>query len=266
MFTFFRKIRQTYLSEGKTIKYLKYALGEIVLVVIGILIALQINTWKAEQELKKQETIYLSNLRDDLSLQIKLFDKHIHFENIIIQQCKDITKHYEVNKGFYQMDSIYSKLTDLTVRTTFSNSNTTLMEMINSGQINLISNEALKKKLVVFNQTLTAFANITQNNNSNIVDELVVPIITKVGLIPNHSYSEPMRNYFIKMGFDNYLELNDPSLSKISERLLNEEPNRLELLNKIIIRNSLAGLQLVRNEELKKEAEQLLMDIEKELG
>jgi hypothetical protein len=45
MIKFFRKIRQNLLLEGKTGKYLKYAIGEIVLVVIGILIALQINNW-----------------------------------------------------------------------------------------------------------------------------------------------------------------------------------------------------------------------------
>ena len=45
MIQFFRRIRQNLLSEGKTGKYLTYALGEIILVVIGILIALQINTW-----------------------------------------------------------------------------------------------------------------------------------------------------------------------------------------------------------------------------
>jgi len=49
MIKYFRKIRQNLLSEGKTGKYLKYAIGEIVLVVIGILIALQINNWNSQR-------------------------------------------------------------------------------------------------------------------------------------------------------------------------------------------------------------------------
>ena len=54
MIKFFRNIRRSLLSEGKTSKYLKYAVGEIVLVVIGILIALQINNWNEHRkELKK---------------------------------------------------------------------------------------------------------------------------------------------------------------------------------------------------------------------
>ena len=67
MIKFFRKIRQNLLMEnlsdeqvGKTSKYFKYAIGEIVLVVIGILIALQINNWNEENKLKNQEQKYIN--------------------------------------------------------------------------------------------------------------------------------------------------------------------------------------------------------------
>ena len=53
MIKFFKKIRQNLLMENKTGKYLKYAIGEIVLVVIGILIALGINNWNQNQGIKK---------------------------------------------------------------------------------------------------------------------------------------------------------------------------------------------------------------------
>src|SRR5210317_1943342 len=55
MIKFFRKIRQDLLSEGKTGKYFKYAIGETVLVVIGILIALQINNWNEQRKADKAE-------------------------------------------------------------------------------------------------------------------------------------------------------------------------------------------------------------------
>ena len=50
MISFFRKIRQNLLNEGKTARYVKYAIGEILLVVIGILIALQINNWNQDRQ------------------------------------------------------------------------------------------------------------------------------------------------------------------------------------------------------------------------
>lgn len=66
MLKFFRKIRHNLLSAGKTGKYLKYAIGEIVLVVIGILIALQINNWNDFQKDRAMEKVLLENLLKDL--------------------------------------------------------------------------------------------------------------------------------------------------------------------------------------------------------
>ncbi|WP_242083509.1 DUF6090 family protein [Aestuariivivens sediminis] len=62
MIKFFPTIRRNLLKEGKTLKYLKYAVGEIVLVVIGILIALQINNWNEERKLRDQERKILFEL------------------------------------------------------------------------------------------------------------------------------------------------------------------------------------------------------------
>ena len=72
MIKFFRNIRQNLLNEGKTSKYVKYAIGEIILVVIGILIALQINNWNENRKTKKFEheilTLIDQNLEQDASL------------------------------------------------------------------------------------------------------------------------------------------------------------------------------------------------------
>ncbi len=66
MFHFFRSIRQKQLKENKFRRYLFYALGEILLVVIGILIALQINNWNEERKAKAQEKILLQKILQDL--------------------------------------------------------------------------------------------------------------------------------------------------------------------------------------------------------
>ena len=81
MIKFFRHIRQPLIMKnppagraGKTSKYLKYAIGEIVLVVIGILIALQINNWNENQKLKKEETKLLNALVKEVESNISLLD------------------------------------------------------------------------------------------------------------------------------------------------------------------------------------------------
>ena len=66
MIKFFRHIRKSLLMENKTSKYFKYAIGEIILVVIGILIALQINNWNENRKLKLQENTYYCKIFEDL--------------------------------------------------------------------------------------------------------------------------------------------------------------------------------------------------------
>jgi len=68
MIPFFRKIRKTLADDNKPIKYLRYAIGEIVLVVIGILIALQINNWNENRKNSIEEKAILENLLENLKL------------------------------------------------------------------------------------------------------------------------------------------------------------------------------------------------------
>jgi hypothetical protein len=65
MLRFFRNIRQKLLENGNLRKYFWYALGEILLVVIGILIALQINNWNEERKMRERESFYLKELKVD---------------------------------------------------------------------------------------------------------------------------------------------------------------------------------------------------------
>ncbi|WP_318312817.1 DUF6090 family protein [Flagellimonas crocea] len=84
MITVFRKIRQRLLSEGKVSKYLKYALGEIILVVIGILIALQVNDWNENNKSDTFEKEMLTQIQENLeSDKFSLERIHYNFENAI---------------------------------------------------------------------------------------------------------------------------------------------------------------------------------------
>ena len=77
MLTFLRKIRRSLIDSGSTGKYLMYALGEVLLVVLGILIALQINNWNEERKTKQTLAIYLNNLKENIESDIIAFkQKH----------------------------------------------------------------------------------------------------------------------------------------------------------------------------------------------
>jgi len=77
MIKFFRKIRQNLISEGKTVNYLKYAIGEIILVVIGILIALQVNNWNEEKKNAKNLRTALRALQTEIQENKSYLDSEI---------------------------------------------------------------------------------------------------------------------------------------------------------------------------------------------
>jgi hypothetical protein len=82
MIRFFRSVRQNLIAEGRLGRYLAYAFGEILLVVIGILIALQINNWNQERKNRKEESVFVKSLLTDLREDIKMIDSVVEYNEI----------------------------------------------------------------------------------------------------------------------------------------------------------------------------------------
>ena len=78
MANFFRKIRKNIAEDNRPLKYLRYAVGEIILVVIGILIAVQINNWNEGQKRSKLKQTYVENLINDLTKKKCRFHNRFH--------------------------------------------------------------------------------------------------------------------------------------------------------------------------------------------
>jgi len=149
VFHFFRKIRYSLLNKGKTSRYFKYALGEIILVVIGILIALQINSWNEERKQTKADYIFLNNLKEELSLDIttltKYIDKYKRF-NSDLQASLDLLNNAEtINQE--QKVLIGKSFNILEVLTPISKNTQRNDQQISNGSIHRIS-ETLNKKLI----------------------------------------------------------------------------------------------------------------------
>ena len=147
MIKFFRKIRQKLLTENKFSKYLLYAIGEILLVVIGILIALSINNWNEKRKNNSLKESYIKNLIVDLAKDI---------ENL--EQLNNINTAAE-KEGFYLTEFLDNTLIEIdTLRLTNSiifcayipNSSiisSTYNDIINSNNINLFNDIELKRLL-----------------------------------------------------------------------------------------------------------------------
>jgi hypothetical protein len=96
----FNKTRKTIIKEGKTANYLKYAIGEIVLVVIGILIALQINNWNEKRKEHLTERILLTNLKEDLSRNKEIIQSNISGLNFILAKIDLLLTAHTENRAY----------------------------------------------------------------------------------------------------------------------------------------------------------------------
>ena len=96
MIQFFRKIRQQLLQEHRISKYLLYAIGEIILVVIGILIALQINNWNEDRIKSNKETIVLANIHKEFKENKKQLDSIIGQHQYVFQNCTKVIRLFPI--------------------------------------------------------------------------------------------------------------------------------------------------------------------------
>ena len=145
MINFFRKIRKKYANDNRPIKYVRYAIGEIVLVVIGILIALQINNWNQNRLNSKEEIILLNAISK--KMETNLFQQSIgvsRYENIInaAEQLIMVSSNSTV---YPTSEEIYQNLNSITKRFLVGKSNITNIydELITSGKFNLLKSKEL---------------------------------------------------------------------------------------------------------------------------
>lgn len=139
MIKLFRNIRKNLLNEGKTTKYFKYAIGEVILVVIGILIALQINIWNDNKKAVENSKIFLAEMLKDLATDTSYLGRAI----VAIDEDLDV-KEWLLHKTSYQLkdlDSIYMSVP--TGYWDFYINDRTFQKIQNSTQSKLIGYDSL---------------------------------------------------------------------------------------------------------------------------
>ncbi|TYA56695.1 DUF6090 family protein [Formosa maritima] len=168
MIKFFRKIRKNLLSERKTGKYLKYAIGEIIIVVIGILIALQINNWNESRKLdhliKKYEENIVNELKSDL-LRLNVMDS---IRNSVQKRAENYLEYYnsdnpDINTLIVKFDSI-NPIFDLFTTSTF-----TAQDLVAAGNLKLFSSDK-KNAILKFIYDLDRYQVYEQKTLETVLD------------------------------------------------------------------------------------------------
>ena len=151
MIKFFRNIRKNIIAENKSViwntNYFKYAIGEIILVMIGILLALQVNEWNNERNRKKSEQVVIEQLITDLS------KSQYELEDIINSNLRQARAYAQVLRAFWKTelpDNIEDKIRGRAGSTVYSPVMGTVNSLINSGRLDIISTKELKNDIVSY--------------------------------------------------------------------------------------------------------------------
>lgn len=211
MIKFFRKIRLRTLTESKFGKYLLYSIGEIILVVIGILIALSINNWNDLKKNKVIEQQLLTSLLEEFQANLKILDSTIQANEKIYEKS--------IRIGEFTGPSIMSvpeKDLSLLMVGAFKHESRfvpnlgTMNEINNSGKLSLIADPGLRKAISEWQSQLE----LVHNQESYVVERR------------DHS-----QDFFIKYGnFRRHLDI-------IDDALLDAKPSRFPNNNFYFLEN-----------------------------
>jgi hypothetical protein len=224
MIKFFRKIRQNLLTENKFTKYLLYAVGEIILVVIGILIALQLNDWNDHRKQIILEKEYYCRLLDDVRLDeeqmqnlLQLAEERLAASNQSVRLLlKDDAKKIEIGSQIsLSTKAIYSD---------FEPNNSAYEDLKSGANLNIISDKSVIKALNRYFNRVEELKSIIMINGRHAVDIS----FAHRDYFANGSVLASIREGRFKDGLDEDLKeviqsLDDNTLSQnMRTRLLNE--------------------------------------------
>ncbi len=148
MIKFFRQIRYKLMGEQNTARYLKYAIGEIILVVIGILIALSINNWNEKLKENKKEAYFIDELQKEFINDSLTLQRLIFLSKIKAEEGK-IVKEFLLGQPISK-DSIISMVFFNGRFLEFESFTPTYDEIIATGQQSIIKNDSLKTLIKAF--------------------------------------------------------------------------------------------------------------------
>ena len=238
MIKFFRHIRQNLIMENKSSKYFKYAIGEIVLVVIGILIALQVNNWNETRLEQKRIRQYAKSLVQDLKNDIKMLKvsqfqaekKFMYIDSL--RQYVNLTPLSNLSNTF-----LYVIAHDIMYRPYLWN-RATLNELKNSGGLRYITNDSLQKKLVAYESFSNHLDEDFQFDKSNaekgddimaLLLNLNSTFISEIIVCENTNFNNPNFNIYDTEEYRTSKE-NDLKLMRYDEDLIQQFVNTFILI------------------------------------
>ncbi len=248
MIKFFRKIRRNLISQNKVSQYLIYAVGEIILVVIGILIALQINNYSEQKKERKLEYILLSNLSNEIFLDIQQIENNTE---ISLQRLGRLDSLIQLLKTPDSIDNMrfIRESYEFVFDNYFKSNSGIFDEAVSSGKMSHIQNDSLRQD--IFNYYRNAKETYTDGTTRQITDEFITPLLVE------HVYLNQEGLAMLGLQLDSVTTLENFNAKELSK-------NR-EYWRMVLLKFGGNQEQMARWDGLKQRAEKLKLHLDQEL-
>ena len=200
MMKFFRKIRQNLLNENKFKIYLIYGIGEIILVVIGILIAVSINNWKQSINLREEEQNLYADLIQELQNDLVEVRYHLDYNNQYLLRYNRASEIILNDPQRQLIDTLAIITMELTNFSDFNNEESAYNKLAVSGKLEIITNKEILTRLQNLG-TLYNYINRLESNQQQFMFT-ILPKITEYLRIKPFQVMMPERLYEYKFHND----------------------------------------------------------------
>ncbi|MEH6746609.1 MAG: DUF6090 family protein [Maribacter arcticus] len=239
MIKFFRKIRYDLMEKNKTGKYLKYAIGEIILVVIGILIALSINNWNSNRIQKQKEHLLLNGLNEEFKANKIQLDSVLTKHKYALKSVDYLMSKLPIkNIKIENLDSLSYHIYHLGTYYTFNPSGGVINSLINSSSVDIISNNELRQLIISWNDVLLDYQEEEILARDNYINHLKQ--FEKKHFNYNSNYYQYLKDPRIDLSilqtleFDNYVQDRRFDLENILNNSYGELDAVIHTIDKII--------------------------------
>lgn len=197
MLRFFRRFKKKLLDQVSLKKYLVYALGEILLVMVGILLALQVNNWNENRKAQRKERVLLHQLHDEFKKNKLELDVTIKYNKGILRELGEINALFPIDLPSLKNDTssheyktlsrfFNSAMGPLRNLATFNPSNSVINAITLSNNLDLIRNDSLKHKITSWNSVLEDY----HENELEIIklsNDIILPNLVSWGTFVNNA-------------------------------------------------------------------------------
>ncbi|NNK82128.1 MAG: hypothetical protein HKO92_03275 [Flavobacteriaceae bacterium] len=184
----FRKIRQKLINQGNLKRYIPYAIGEILLVMIGILLAFQVSKWNDNRIKKDNEITYYKNIKDQINDDKTLIQSQIDYNSRFLNQFKFANNIIERNERANK-DTLGIIIRNLISYSDFDRRGSIYETMVNSGEIKLLKNIEIINLIRILEERYN-YMNRMEEIHKNVVLNYSAPMISQLISFSNNEIME----------------------------------------------------------------------------